>query len=312
MMPPHGAATQSFEMVDIGLDQNYIDSLQSPFSFILEEDIRPLLGRRDTFSHKGDYGHVLLVAGSDNMTGAAVLAAHAGLRSGCGKMTVASTAMVHSAIQSTLPECMVRSRDSISKVDVEKNTLVVGPGLGRGEKVKELLMDLFDKRSTPCVIDADALYSIGASLEMIKLVPKESILTPHPGEFKLLTGKEFSGRDGFDIGRSYAEEHSVYLLVKGAYTALFCPDGKVCFNSTGNPSMAKGGSGDVLTGMIGAFLAQDHSAKESALIAMFLHGAAGDLAARNESPISVLASDLIENIGSAFNQTAGLTPGEKD
>lgn len=308
-LPPHSKSTQSFEMVNIGLDQGFINTIPSPFHFLLSETVKPLLRRRDTFSHKGDYGHIMLMAGSDSMSGAAILAAKAALRSGCGKITVVSTNSVIEAVRHQLPESMSALRSEISEESLSGKTITVGPGLGRGQEALAFLTTVLRSVKEPCVLDADALYLLGKNPELLSELPSNSLLTPHPGEFKFLTGEEFQGRNGLEVARAFAQEHSIYLLVKGAYSALCSPDGSVIFNSTGNPSMAKGGSGDVLTGMIGAFLAQGYLPLAAGQIGMYLHGLAGDIARRKHSEISVLASDIIENIGLAYRE---LTQGSEE
>lgn len=303
LLPPTGAATQSFEVVDIGLHKDFENSVETPFHFTKQEDLQLLIRRRDTFSHKGDFGHVFLLAGSPTMSGAALLSSGGVLRSGAGKLTVCSYESVLNALRVSWPEAMVQSieTDGLSQLQ-SQHILVVGPGIGKNKQAFELLQSALEKVSKPCVIDADALNILSERPELWGLIPKNSILTPHPGEFERLTSHHFSYKNGLDKARIFAQEKKIYLMVKGAYSAICTPDGEVHFNSTGNSSMAKGGSGDVLSGIISSLLAQNYSPLNAARIGAYVHGLAGDLALQDYSPFSVIASDLIENIGKAFLQ----------
>lgn len=295
LLPPQGEATESFEVLDIGLHSAYIQEVKTPFFFMDETAVRPLIRRRFTFSHKGDYGHVLLIAGSDNMAGAAVLSAQGALRIGAGKLSVRAADRVGWAIQNRLPEAM------LDKGETPKGlTYVIGPGLGRQKQSMQRLIEALEENNKPLVLDADGLFLLAENKALWKSIPEFSILTPHPGEFARLTGMPYAGKKGMQAAMRFAQNKGVYLLVKGAYSAVYCPDGSVYFNASGNPAMAKGGSGDVLAGVIGGLLAQEYSPLEAAILGNFLHGKAGDLCTEQMGWLSVLATDICDHLGKAL------------
>lgn len=301
LLPPDGAATQSFELLDIGLHPAFVDRVETPYYFTDQAALQPLVRRRDTFSHKGDYGHVFLLAGSMGMAGAAVLAAGGALRSGCGKLTVFSSESVSGALLQHWPEAMFSSEERVPEW-TDDEVLVAGPGWGRSQEQQQKLAKWLASNHKPCVLDADALYHLADNPDWWNFIPAGSILTPHPGEFYRLTRQKFEGLAGLRSAQNLAVQHSVVLVVKGAYTAVCCPNGAVHFNASGNPAMAKGGSGDVLSGMIGALLAQGYAPEDAARLGVYLHGRAGDISKQQQSLISVVASDLISCIGEAYRE----------
>ena len=301
LLPPDGAATQSFELLDIGLHPTFVNEVETSYHFTDHAAVMPIVRRRDTFSHKGDYGHVFLLAGSAGMGGAAILAAGGALRSGCGKLTVFTSEPVAQALLQHWPEAMAGSDHEFPDWSKEY-VLVAGPGWGRSKEQEQRLAIWLENNSTPCVLDADALYHLAQNPKWWDFISAGSILTPHPGEFQQLTGHSFEGLAGLRIAQELALRHSIVLVVKGAYTAVCWPNGEVHFNASGNPAMAKGGSGDVLSGIIGALLAQGYPPEDAARLGVYLHGRAGDISKNKQSLISVVASDIIECIGEAYRE----------
>jgi hydroxyethylthiazole kinase-like uncharacterized protein yjeF len=298
--------TGKWVVLPIGLSPVAIKETPSPYNYIDPEDIRGLLKKRKRFSHKGTYGNVLLIAGSYGMMGAAVLSARAALRTGSGLVTVHVPVRGYQIIQTAVPEALVSLDESESVFscipDLSAFSAIgVGPGLGSKANTQRALHDLIKKTKVPPVIDADGLNILTANKEWLKILPEGTVLTPHPREFERLAGKAGSAYQRNNMQIEFAKKYNLIVVLKGAYTATAMPDGTCYFNSTGNPGMATAGSGDVLTGMILSLLGQGYSPANSALIGVYLHGLAGDLAAANSSEESVIAGDIIDNIGKAFN-----------
>lgn len=306
LLPDSGDYCKKMHVLDIGLCEKCIDEEQTDLFLIEKTDVSGLVLPRDTFSHKGTYGKALLIAGSYGKMGAAVLSARACLRTGVGLLTVHVSRCGVDILQVAVPEAMVRadvSSEKVSRVggDVGDFTIGVGPGVGTDKEAKELLFDLFNRYRKPMVIDADALNLIATDDLLKNRIPPKSILTPHPVEFDRLWGSvSVDGYERLQKARVFAEKYDVYIVLKGAYTAIVTPEKKVYFNSTGNPGMATGGSGDVLTGMITSLLAQKYLPENAAVLGVYLHGLAGDLAAKSKSQQGMLAGDLIEYIGKAY------------
>jgi hydroxyethylthiazole kinase-like uncharacterized protein yjeF len=294
-----------WHVLPIGLHQKFIDNVKTSYNYLKEIEISESLRVRKKFSHKGTFGHGLLIAGSYGMMGAAVLGARAALRTGAGLITAHIPGLGYNIIQTAIPEAIV-SIDNSDTAFTELpdlasfNAIAVGPGLGHGEDSRKALKELLKKANTPLVIDADALNFIASGKELLTLIPENSILTPHPGEFRRLFGEY---NDDYSRNRAlmeYAVKHKVYIVLKGAHTTVACPDGKCYFNTTGNPGMATAGSGDVLTGMILSLMTQYYDPKEAAITGVFLHGLAGDIAAGQKGEDALIASDIIDNISGAF------------
>lgn len=266
--------------------------------------VKSLFRKREKFSHKGDYGHALIAAGSFGKVGAAVLSVKAALRSGAGLVSALLPACGYDIMQTANPEAMVlTSGDSnlfnvpdISSFDV----LAVGPGLGVNSETISFLYDLLKSHKKPLVLDADALNIISANKKYAALIPAGSILTPHPAEFKRLAGEWKDDAAKFEKQIAFSRKYKVVVVLKGAETSVSTPDGEMYFNSTGNPGMAKGGSGDVLTGIIVSLLAQKYSPVQAALIGVYIHGLAGDLAKKELGETAMKAGDIIYYLPQAF------------
>ncbi len=302
------AFAEKWEVLDIGINQEAISSMPSDYEYVETADVRKILRRRQKFDHKGKFGHSLIIAGSYGKAGAATLAAAASMRTGSGLVTVHTPSSAVLAIQAALPEAMVSPDPGAEFVtsipDLSRyNAVGAGPGLGTDPDTRNAIADLLTACNIPLVLDADALNILALEPEMLAMVPPGSVLTPHPGEFKRLAGVDFSDYKMLMIQKEFAVKYQCTVVLKGSCTSIALPDGKILFNSTGNPGMATGGTGDVLTGMITALLAQEYSPEQAAIAGVYLHGAAGDLALRVHSEESLIAGDIIINIGRAFRET---------
>lgn len=286
-----------WKVIDIQLHPHAIDKTETNYFYIEKEDIRPLVQPRSRFSHKGTFGHVLIWAGKKGMAGAAVLASKGALRAGAGLVSVHSVEENRQILQTAVPEAIFLNE--IQKLE-SYHSFAFGPGIGTSNEASEILVQLLESIQSPCILDADALNIISENKRFLSLIPTNSILTPHPKEFERLFGTSANSPDRLQKARQNAVEYKITLVLKGAFTAICTPNGNVYFNSTGNPGMAIGGMGDVLTGTIAGLLAQGYSPEESAKLGVYLHGSAGDLALKEQSYESLLPSDLLKNIGYAY------------
>jgi len=297
--------TGIWEILPIGLSAQAVQNTHSLFSYIENSDVLPLLKNRNRFDHKGNFGHGLLVAGSFGKTGAAILGARAALKTGLGLVTCHLPSCGIPVIQTALPEAMVKadvSEKHISDIpDIDQfDAIGLGPGIGTENITQKAICDLITKCSKPLVIDADGLNILGLNKEWLSLLPPLTILTPHPKEFERIAGKTDNSYTRLQRQMEFSKEHNCIVVLKGANTSISTPDGKVSYNSTGNPGMATAGSGDVLTGIILSLLSQGYKPENAAFAGVFLHGTAGDIAADNIGFESVIATDIINNIGAAF------------
>jgi len=267
--------------------------------------------RRRKFSHKGTFGHALLINGSYGKMGAAILAARSCLRSGVGLLTCHIPRVGYAIMQNAVPESMLSVDENdlffTSKIDPKGfDAIGIGSGLDKNEGVAEALFHIIENSNVPLVLDADALNIIAEHPDWLKILPKDSILTPHPGEFKRLFGSWENDLEKLERQRKLSQDHQLYIVLKGANTSLSSPDGKIYFNSTGNPGMATAGSGDTLTGIITALVAQGLGSRRAAILGIYIHGLAGDLSVRQSSQISMISSDITNHLGQAFYETFGV------
>lgn len=289
----------------IGLHPAFGQEAKTPFHFLTGVEAGKLVRPREKFSHKGTYGHALLIAGAYGKMGAAVLAARACLRAGVGLLSVHAPGFGCDVVQTAVPEAMFLS-DFEDKFwseapDIQAYAAVgVGPGIGTKRATADALEALLRSASKPLVLDADALNLLSEHPDWWEFVPANSILTPHPKEFERLFGKAKNDFERNDLQRQKAQEHSVFIVLKGAFTAIAEPDGNCWFNSTGNPGMATGGSGDVLTGILTGLLAQGYVPEDACRLGVFLHGLAGDLAAAERSEPALTANDIVDFLGKAW------------
>ncbi len=295
---------------DIGLHREAIAQTPSEYHRITKAMVEDLIPVRKAFSHKGDYGHALLIAGSLGMMGAALLSGRSALRGGCGLLSLHVPQRGNDVVQTALPEAMV-SLDSADDCftalpQLEAYSAIgVGPGLGRDPLSRVALLQLLNCAPVPLVLDADALNLLSGDPHFMEQIPPGSILTPHPGEFDRLAGPSEDDYARHLKQRELASRLGLYIVLKGAYTGVATPEGAYYFNSTGNPGMATGGSGDVLTGLITALLARGLRAGDAALAGVFLHGFAGDLAAAAKGREGMIAGDIADQIPAAFRSLLG-------
>ncbi|WP_064196898.1 MULTISPECIES: bifunctional ADP-dependent NAD(P)H-hydrate dehydratase/NAD(P)H-hydrate epimerase [Emticicia] len=312
MLPQNAEFVGNWHIVDIGLYQAFINKAEVVFFYSTPQEVEKLIKPRAKFSHKGTYGHALLIAGSYGMMGAAILSARACMRSGVGKLTVHSISSGLPILQTVLPEAMyweVLNNDKFLTTDFKIEDLNsrfqavgVGPGIGVHEETGISLIKLCrlcKELVIPMVLDADALNIFASQFgdDFTNEIPENSILTPHPKEFRNLVNQSWNNDyEKLELLRKLAIQNKLIVCLKGANTAIALPNGTIHFNSSGNAGMATAGSGDVLTGIITALLAQGYSPDEAAILGVYMHGKAGDIAAEKFGMTSMIASDIIENI----------------
>jgi NAD(P)H-hydrate epimerase len=296
------------KLIPIGLHTEFLKKEQSIFELIEADYINQIYKPRNPFAHKGHFGHALIAAGSWGKMGAAMLAAKACLRSGVGLLTCYLPSCGYSIMQTSLPEAMVLTDNNSTILasvleDIEKyNTIGIGPGIGTDPATQKFLSELVAAYNKPMVLDADALNCLALQKNNLTTLPPYSILTPHPKEFDRLFGEHNSDLDRITTARKKALDFEIIILLKGHHTFIATPSGAGYFNSTGNAGMAKGGSGDVLTGILTSLLAQEYEPVHAAILGVYLHGLAGDLAAQTLSLETFLPSDLILFLSGAFKE----------
>lgn len=305
--PENEEIVGEWELLDIGLKQSYILAAESPYSILEEEQIRSLIKPRKRFAHKGSFGHGLLIAGSYGMAGASILSAKACLRSGIGLLTVHVPIYNHDLLQTTVPEAIVQTdiheRYYAEPVDLSKyKALAIGPGLGQEEDTALAMMEQIQASNIPVVLDADAINILSSHRNWLSRLPKQSILTPHLGELERLTGKCMDTYERLTKVKELAAYLHSYIIVKGAWTIIVTPDGRCFLNPTGNPGMATAGSGDVLTGILLALLAQGYSQEEACQLGVYVHGLAGDIAAETMSQMGMTSGDIIAALPQAWKK----------
>lgn len=293
------------EVLDIGLHADFVQSVETDRYYVTEYMVRSIVPKRNKFSHKGTFGHTAVIAGSKGKYGAAVLSTRGALRSGSGLVTAILPQSGIDILQMAAPEAMAQANDGKDelggKPDLESYAAIgMGPGLGTSTETQKLVHHVLENSKVPLVIDADAVNALAQNPEWNNSLRPEVVLTPHPGEFKRLVGDWSNDFEKLEKQVAWATENKVCLVLKGAHTSVATPDGKVYINSTGNPGMATGGSGDVLTGIIAGLLAQGYSPKDAAIAGVYLHGKAGDLAVADTGHEALIASDLVQYLGKAF------------
>lgn len=286
-------------LVDIGLDKAFLDQADSRYFLIDEQGIKKIIHRRNKFDHKGSNGHSLIMAGSFGKIGANILATRAALRIGSGLVTSLTPSCGYLALQIAAPEAMVLTDSDVNELTTLPelkpfSAIGIGPGIGTSARSAKLLVDLFSKTTATCVIDADGINLISANLDSQKLIPALSILTPHPGEFRRLAGDWTNDFEKIEKQIEWSSRLNSIIVLKGAHTSIAMPNGEVYFNATGNPAMATGGSGDVLTGVITGLLAQKYSPQHAAILGVYVHGLAGDFAAKSKA--TIIASDILNEL----------------
>lgn len=285
-----------FEVLDIGLVDPDDETSQTHYHTIEDSTVKSMLKPLSKFAHKGTMGTALLVAGSEGMAGAAVLSGKACIRSGAGKVIACTNEKNREILQISVPELIVRNSQNLTNLMENVNAIGVGPGLGTDQAAFNIVRTVLESCKYPLVVDADALNCIAASDSGLRILPKGAIITPHPKEFERLIHTSVNSYEALAKAIDLSKKLDIIIVLKGAYTRIVTPQGDVYFNTTGNPGMATAGSGDVLTGIILALLAQQYTPQQAAVIGVYLHGLAGDKAAKERSQKSLIASDIIENL----------------
>ncbi|SFE88145.1 NAD(P)H-hydrate epimerase [Chitinophaga sp. CF118] len=312
LLPENAMRVGEVHLLSIGLHPDYIANTPARFEVTDEAQIRAIYKPRKPFSHKGTFGHVLLIAGSHGKMGAAVLSAKSCLQAGVGLLSCHIPKCGYEIIQISVPSAMCitdeqydHSSSFHNNISTEEEArrykaIGIGPGLGTAAGTCWALDKLLENYHQPMVLDADALNILSTAPGMMAKVPANSILTPHPKEFERLFGKTANDIERLELLIRKAVEKQLHILLKGRYTAMASPDGSLYFNATGNPGMATGGSGDVLTGIITSLLAQGYTPKEAMLLGVYIHGLAGDYAAASHSQEAMTAEDISSFLGATF------------
>ena len=307
LFPENQQFVGQLRVLDIKLSKEGIEKIEASFTMIEESDVRQRLISRSPFAHKGQMGTALMIAGSYGMAGAAVLATKACLRSGVGKVVVNSPRRNMPILQMSVPEAVVQagSEETIfaETIDTEDyQSMGIGPGLGQSEQTAIALIAQLRRTQCPIVADADAINILANHRAWLQQLPKDIIMTPHPKEFDRLEGHSADTYERITKACNLAERLKGYIILKGHYTAICCPDGHVMFNTTGNAGMATAGSGDVLTGILTGLLARGYKPQDACIVGVYLHGLAGDLAAKEIGEESLIAGDIIHYISKAFKR----------
>lgn len=303
--PENDKFVGNWEVIPIGLHNEFIAGVETKNYFVEEIDVKPVLKTRRKYEHKGNFGHALLVGGSYGKMGAAILASKACLRTGVGLLTTHIPQKGYKIIQTASPETMVSIDEDKNcftgiKDFSDFNVIGIGPGLGIDEKTQKAMKLLIQNTGCPMVFDADAINILGENKTWLSFIQKGSILTPHPKEFERIAGKTSNSFVRLELQKELSIKFGIHIVLKGAHTSISCPDGSCYFNSTGNPGMATAGSGDVLTGIILGLLAQGYSSKVASILGVYLHGRAGDIASDYFGEEALIAGDIIESLGDAF------------
>ncbi len=310
LFPENDPFIGEWQLQDIGLMPEFIEKTETRNFYIDSTVVQGILHKRNKFAHKGNFGHAMLICGSQGKMGAAVLAATACLRSGPGLVTVRVPACGVSILQTAVPEAML-SIDPDEKIFSEVpdlrayGSIALGPGLGQIRRTANAIKLLIQNTRVPVIFDADAVNILAENKTWLSFLPEGCIFTPHMKEFERLAGKSNNDFERNSMQREFSFRYQAYVILKGAHTAITTPDGLCFFNSTGNPGMATGGSGDVLTGILAGLQAQGYSSLETCLLGVYLHGLAGDYAFASNGNEALIASDIINNLGEAFQSLYG-------
>ncbi len=303
-LPETAGFVSNFNVLEIGLDLDYLHKTEPLAQLISKPEAQRFYKPREKFGHKGTYGHALIIAGSYGKIGAAVLSTTAAFRIGSGMVTTFVPKCGYNILQTAIPEAMVitdKEEEFISEisVDFEPSAIGIGMGIGKNKATVEALKNLFKNSKVPFVIDADALNNISENKELLKLLPKNSVLTPHPGELKRLIGEWKNDYDKLEKVKKFSKKHEVIVIIKGAYTITVYGD-KLYINSSGNPGMATAGSGDALSGVITGLLSQGYDPLLASVFGVYMHGRAGDIASMQMGYEAIMAGDIVESIAEAY------------
>lgn len=303
-LPETGKYINMWDTIDIGLDPEFLTTTKTDVELISKPEIQKLYRGRSQFTHKGMFGHSLIIGGSFGKMGAVMLAAKAAMRAGSGLVTAYVPQIGVPIIQTAIPEVMVETDNFNGNVfeeidfQTEANAIAIGPGMGTDEKTVAAMEAFLKSQKSPIVIDADAINIIAKRPRLIKQVPALSILTPHPGELERLIGKWEDDFDKLEKAAKYAKNHNIIITLKGAHTITIY-DMKLYINTTGNPGLSTAGTGDVLTGVITGHLAQGYPPMEASIMGVYLHGLAADIAVSQYGIEGLMAGDVTEFLGRA-------------
>ncbi|MFC3161462.1 NAD(P)H-hydrate epimerase [Chryseobacterium arachidis] len=303
--PETGKYAGKVQILDINLSKDYISETETEDFVIDDEVVKNIFKPRNEFSHKGTYGKVTIAAGSYGKMGAAVLATRSALKTGTGLTFTLAPKCGYEILQTENPEAMFieGGSDVIDHIEIDESSVCgVGPGLGTDEETVKAFLKFLKDYSKPLILDADALNIIAQDKKNIKLIPEKSIITPHPKEFERLFGATENSFERLELAKNKAKELQIYIVLKDHHTQIINPEGKVFYNITGNSGLAKGGSGDILTGVLTSFLAQKYTEEEAAILGVWFHGRAAEFASEKHSREAVLPTDIIHEFGNVFTE----------
>ncbi len=303
-LPGTAAFVGDFHVLDIGLDSEYLLETETNMELVGKQEVLPFYRHRMKFSHKGTYGHCLIVGGSYGKMGSVFLASSGAFKSGAGKVTAFVPKCGYEILQNTLPEAMVLTSENEQLLtnidfDFEPEAICFGIGAGKKPETVEAFHDLLKRTKKPMVIDADGLNILSENRELLNEIPKMSILTPHPGELERMLGTWKDDFDKLKKAKAFSKKYNLIVVIKGAYT-ITVNDDKLFINTSGNPGMATAGSGDVLAGILTGLLSQGYQPLSAAIFGVYLHGTAGDFAAAKNGVDALMSGDILENIGNAY------------
>jgi hydroxyethylthiazole kinase-like uncharacterized protein yjeF len=303
-LPETAKFVTQWSVLDISIDEEYLSEIETEVEFIEKYEVLSIYKPRDKFSHKGHFGHSLIIGGSYGKIGAVTLTSRAALSTGAGLITAYIPKCGYTILQASFPEAMVitdKNEDYISKIDFNIKPTVIGIGVGLGTHTKTIdAFEVFLKQNKrPLVIDADGLNILSKKKSLLKHLPKNTVLTPHPKELERLIGKWKDDFDKLNKVKTFSKKHKVIVVIKGANTITVFKD-KLYINSTGNPGMATAGSGDVLTGIITGLISQKYTSLEATIFGVYLHGKAADIAVEDIGNESLISSHIIEYLGEAY------------
>ncbi|WP_179320111.1 NAD(P)H-hydrate dehydratase [Winogradskyella helgolandensis] len=303
-LPETEKYTIQWEVLDIGIDRDYLMQTETEVELISKLEVLPIYKPRKKFAHKGDFGHVMILGGSYGKIGAVNLASRAALSAGAGLVTAYIPKCGYHSLQTAIPEVMVITDDNethISNINFELKPTVIGVGVGLGtsEETAKTFEAFLKKNKVPLVIDADGLNIISQHKTLLKLLPKQTVLTPHPKELERLIGKWSSDFEKLEKVKAFTNKYDLIVLIKGAHS-ITVNKNKLYINTTGNPGMATGGSGDVLTGVISGLIAQGYTPFAATIFGVYLHGKSADISIEDYGYQSLIASHIIETLGEAY------------
>ena len=303
--PETGKYAGKVEVLNIDLSKDYADQTETQYAVIDDLKIESIFIPREDFSHKGSYGKAAIIGGSYGKIGAAVLATKSALKIGAGLVFTLAPECGYEILQTSCPEAMfIKGGDRfINSFEIGKDLICgIGPGLGEDQNTAKSFLSFLKACSQPLILDADALNIISKNSENLKLIPKKSIITPHPKEFERLFGSTENSFKRLELAREKVKEYGIYIVLKDHHTQIVTPEGNVFYNITGNAGLAKGGSGDILTGILTSLSAQGYSEEENCILGVWIHGRSADLASERHSKESMLPTDVINEFGSVFDE----------